>query len=135
MDGWVGLGMDGRYGYYNYTVIKTLMERESWDCAMRFVVILYEAIYYWNNYEDGRGWDTMQSQWGDENGNNIIKPGFFEIIVSNMKDFDFKDEKGTKLLDLMFEKYLEESLGLIKICCMKCCLGMQMRVQAAVKCP
>ena len=90
---------------YHYKLIKTLMERESWDCAMKLVLILDYAIYNWNRME--HDYETQQNQFGDDLGNNVIKPGFFEIIVSNMKNFNLVDEKGTKLLDMMLVRYLQ----------------------------
>jgi len=94
-----------------YKLIKSFMEKQDWNNALKLAVILKKVVTDWNSfaYDDD---DVFRNQYGDNDDNkkDIIRPGVFEKILENITvtDLSFVDSTGYKLVDLMFDRYLAD---------------------------
>merc|ERR1719427_1130153 len=92
-----------------FKMMKSLMEKQDWNNAVKLAVILQKVVNKWNSFAHDDD-DVYTNQYGDqdEDTKDIIKPGIFEKILNNVTDLSFVDCKGNKLVDLMFDRYLED---------------------------
>lgn len=76
-----------------YTAIDKYIELQQWENAMQVAVLAYQVDYRFDRH--GLNED-------DENKHVMSK------IFENMTDFSYVDCNGTKLVDMIFQSYLEE---------------------------